>query len=407
MNNRDIFLVDKELLKSMLKLPNVITYGIGKKITDGIVTDEMSYIFGVTEKVDNLKNKDKIPKYINGHKTDVVIYEPAYTLTNCNTANPCVDYPHANTDCDELPHRLNHYGTVGNNTGKPMLKGGISAIRQAATACTFSLVARDLTDNRLVGLCCTHCFKCLSIQPGGGQTYYNTNNYVQPSSLDVLNNAFFSNEEIVGTHKRTVPVNSSGDNNLIDAAIFDMPYPEVIPTTNIYEISINSLRWATEADVQTAIINNWKILKSGRTLGTFDDTANFTLYAIGNNVGVGGCYSYPPFDILPKINSPKFDEVLWINQSGTQKFGTGGDSSSPVLIKNPGTGELLVAGILFAGSCNNIFVIPIYNIAAGLNIGRWDGTCVVDTNGEPTISINGITHYRGSITNDPITHIKD
>lgn len=181
MNNDNIFLVDKELLKSMLKLPNVVTYGIGKKITDGVVTDEMSYIFGVTEKVEDLKDKDKIPKYINGHKTDVVIHEPAHTLTNCNTTSPCTGSPYSNNNCVELPHRLNHYGTVGNNTGKPILKGGISAIRQAATACTFSLVARDLTDNRLVGLCCTHCFKCTSIQPGGGQAYYNGNNYTQPS----------------------------------------------------------------------------------------------------------------------------------------------------------------------------------------------------------------------------------
>jgi hypothetical protein len=418
MYNDNIFSIDKELLKSMLKLPNVVTYGIGKKITDGVITDEMSYIFGVTEKVDNLKDKDKIPKYINGHKTDVVIHEPIHTLTNCGTVNPCNGIPNDNDNCNELPHRLNHYGTVGNNAGKPVLKGGISAIRQAATACTFSLVARDLTDNRLVGLCCTHCFQCRKQTLNSTLRYVGTN-YIQPSPNDVFGNlglGISSTEEIVGTFKRDALVVSASLNNLLDAAIFDIPYPEVIPTTNIYEISVNSLRWATEIEVQTAITNNWKILKSGRTLGTFDDTYNYTIHAITNNAQVAGCYATDEnnngsyYDIYgnPEPNEvPGFDEVLWIIQSGTQKFGTGGDSSSPVLIKNPGTGELLVAGILFAGSCNNIFVIPIYNIATELNIGRWDGTCVVDTNGEPTITINGITHYRGNITNDPITHIKD
>ena len=230
-----------------------------------------------------------------------------------------------------------------------------------------------------------------------------------PSTNNTNIVGIFKRDKLVITENTINGNTNTGDNNLVDAAIFDITYPNIIPTTEIFELThtgvynpiTDNLAWATSTDISNAISGDWRVLKSGRTLGTFD--ANLTIEAIAYDVTVGGCYSA---EVSPGVlDSPSFDGVLKIAQTGSTKFGTGGDSSSPVLLKKP-SGELIVAGILFAGNCDYVYIVPIYNIASELNISRWDGTCVVAAN-DSTITINGKTHYRGLTTTNEITHEKD
>ena len=389
-----IYQEDMSLVKTMLNLPNVLSYGIGNKVINGITTKELAYVFIVSKKTDNLANYQKIPKIINGYKTDVIVGEIAETFTNCNTTGSCTTSPVASTSCVNLPHRNNHK----HSSGKTIMKGGISAIRETGTACTFSVIAKDNTDNTLVGIACTHCFKCTAIvNINGDYQQFNSDNYIQTSTYDVLDSPLTRTTELVGTFKRDYPVQCLSSNNLIDACVITLDYPyNVIPDTSIFELTDCPLRWATQTDIQTAVAENWKIEKSGRTLGTFDESYNFTCSSIIMNYSVNGCYTN-------NGNIPAFDEILYISQSGSTKFGTGGDSSSPVIIINPNTNEKLLAGMLFAGSCSGIGVIPMYNIANLLNVSAWNGDIIVNSN-NPIITVNGKQYAIGASTNEPITH---
>lgn len=389
-----IFNEDTQILQTMLDLPNVLSYGIGNKVTNGVNTKELAYIFTVSEKTQQLLPHQIIPKTINGYKTDVIVEQTAHTLSNCDTENTCIDNPIALSNCNNIPHRDNHKHT----SGKTVMKGGISATRSSGSACTFSIVAKDNIDGNLVGIACTHCFKCRTIINTNGDYYqYNSNTYLQTSPYDYLGSPFTRTTEIVGTFKRDYPVIAYSSNNKIDACVINLDYPNnVIPDTSIFELTTCPLRWATQSDIQTAVADNWVIEKTGRTLGTFDSSYNFTCSALLNNYAVNGCYAN-------NTDIPKFDEILYISQLGTTKFGTGGDSSSPVIVINPNTNEKLLAGILFAGSCNGIGVIPMYNIANLLNVSAWNGDIVVDSNAA-IITVNGKQYVRDIPTNAPITH---
>ena len=60
----------------LLRYPNVCGVGIGPKIKAGKPTGEMAIKVYVTQKVDSLPEKDRIPEFLEGYPTDVEIMKP-------------------------------------------------------------------------------------------------------------------------------------------------------------------------------------------------------------------------------------------------------------------------------------------------------------------------------------------
>jgi len=251
--------------------------------------------------------------------------------------------------------------------------------------------------------------------------------YNQVSPTDAL--SFGRQQLTIGYINREYPVNPT--DNLVDCAVFDILFPNYVPDgsylyfafpdTGVFNIGNGPYEWMTEEEVDLSVAEHWPILKSGRTTGVIDQSTlsivddlivgEFTVEAKIASVYVNGCYcSETPTNSYNCLGTvPEFLDVVQIkNKCNEGRYvGAPGDSSSPVLTVNPQTGKIKLLGLLFAGSCGNIYVIPMYNIANELDVSYWDGTIIVHTNGEEFITIDGKNYQIGNPTNEHVTHVLD
>ena len=373
--------------------------------------------------------------YSNGNCISYIPCNPSGQQDACpsGTCDEEGVYKDRNNHCNSLENRDNLFVTTpGVNQGSIKLQGGTSGAG-ANINCTFGIVARDNTQNgKLVGLVNNHCFKCSHYSSLSESIISNPYvEYTQTSSTDYnynnVNNTRIQRQ--VGTFNRDYPVMPT--DNLVDCAVFDLLFPNYIPDgsylyydfpdTGVFNIGNGPYEWMTENEVNTAVLEHWAVLKSGRTTGVIDQSTlsivddlivgEFTVEAKIASINVNGCYCSETqsgsYDCLGTV--PEFLDVIQIkNHCNEGRYiGAPGDSSSPVLTVNPNTGEIKLLGLLFAGSCGNIYVIPMYNIASELDVSYWDGTIIVHTNGEEYIQIDGKNYQKGNPTNEHVTHILD
>lgn len=189
----------KTLLPTLLKgKKNILGWGIGKKIKNGITSNEDVITVYVSKK-ENVGPDDIIPSKIYGVKTDVVVFTPpslmivdptpsscpfcfmttsntAYGVDGCDgvvdcNAENCGSMPFSEiaalNGCSCLEQRTTQLSIVGDNNGHTVINGGISAFKGTTcvncntsgccNACTLTIVARDKDDDKIVFLTNQHC----------------------------------------------------------------------------------------------------------------------------------------------------------------------------------------------------------------------------------------------------------
>jgi hypothetical protein len=60
----------------LLRYPNVCGVGVGPRIKAGKPTGEMAIKVYVTQKVENLPEKDRIPQFLESYPTDIEVMKP-------------------------------------------------------------------------------------------------------------------------------------------------------------------------------------------------------------------------------------------------------------------------------------------------------------------------------------------
>ena len=140
---------------SLFAKKNVQSYYPGTKVSNGVDTGEPCLIVGVTKKIDSvsLSKKDLIPLVLGDNiKTDVV-EEPEITrYGSCGSRGHLGSGNAPNGPCDG--HAFNSEGNPYKNA-----QGGISigpSDPGRAWSGTLSLIVRDKSDGKLVGLSNNH-----------------------------------------------------------------------------------------------------------------------------------------------------------------------------------------------------------------------------------------------------------
>lgn len=360
------------------------------------------------------------------------------------------------SNCNCLPNRQVQLATTGANNGKQMIWGGLSAtaansLNSACTtpgtgcsACTGGLIVKDSIDGKLVLLTNHHCFatsastylRQIDLIPSAPIKAVNSlihkselnayhlgrSNWQSPSSLDSLlvPGLTASSFPIIGQFKRAVFVKEGGptEDNRVDAQVVSLNLPDTtsnytIPLPSVQDLGLGPFPWITKQEFFDLFLattaGQLYVYKSGRSAGTCTDLQQTYIDAVEVTVPLPGNYT-----IKKSIQGKTAANSIF--------FGPG-DSGSPVLVNKSGT--LHVLGLMYAGAPTgtltnysyqgetlvtgtraNILIIPIWEIAEKLQVQAWDGSVVVESS-DPTITINGLPYNRTTITNQPITHVKD
>lgn len=206
---------------------NVISWGLGKKYTNGVDTEITSIRVYVTRKQD-VDELNEIPAEIAGFPTDVSIempiskvmsINPDYSYGYCNVCDgQYSDFNPAICNCTQCggncptPCLTNKVAQVydniahANHTGR-IIQGGLSGLGvnggtpycSSSYLCTFSLVAIDNTDDKLILLCNQHCVRPYD--------------YLTPEHLTVLPNTYVKYTNIQNTRLNPSDTISSVDNS--------------------------------------------------------------------------------------------------------------------------------------------------------------------------------------------------
>ena len=312
--------VKDQVQKAMFKKQNVVGVGIGRKITDGQVTDELCMKIYVEEKKhpSQVSARNRIEKEVNGIKTDVVGVGKIRFLA-----------------CDQKTRKRPAYG--GDSIGSCH-----STAFGYIMAGTLGCVGIDKSDGKRCILSNNHVIadkdSNIDSRANVGDTI------VQPGTLD--GGSCAGNADRIATLKRWIPFNSAG-NNLVDAGI-----GEIITGTDVSneigcDIGLpNGVRELTAGDIDTL-----EVQKCGRT--TCHTTGTVTDIDVTVNVGYE---LLTPTGIVPR-------SYQFIHQIFTTYMSTSGDSGSLIMDM-----DNKAVGLLFAGSSTVTVANPIQTVFDELNI---------------------------------------
>ncbi len=344
-------------VSAYLKDNNIHSVYVGKKQTNGVLTDKLSLVFVVSEKrpINDLKGSTPIPKTILSALTDVRVAKIAEMLgdngcNDCNGPYPCTGHSHAST-----PTMTNIYGGVGIYYNS----GGTYG---------FTAIATDAIGNEhIVGVTNNHVLGQYS-SPGicGSQTQPTGTVYpVKP-----VGNSFGKiDNNPIGTAWKNA--RTTATNNKVDVGI--MHLNENFANTITYGLSTGPYEWITEQEFNSVPIGT-QIYKSGARTGIVTKFAEITAKTSSLNVKLG-CNQIVGFIDCITVHGTNTKHK---NDNG-YRIASNGDSGSPIFLLI--NGKLKLLGLLFAGSCegfndnpsdqynpdrieNYAIVCKIWNIAA-------------------------------------------
>jgi hypothetical protein len=303
--------------QKLLKTPNVIGVGIGRKLTDGVVTDELSLKVYVEEKVaeSRLKARQIVPKTIDDVATDVVAIGRIHF---------------------QYPRNKNRPACGGDSIGSchSLVYGYISAG-------TLGVALIDKTDGKRVLLSNNHVLANCDID---SEHRANAGDpIVQPGTLDGGSCA----TDLIGTLKRWVPFNSAGLNE-IDAAIASLNTESDAQECSICCSDIgrvNGYRALGEEDL------GLDVQKCGRTTGYTSGTVQDVDATVNIHYEV-----LTPGGIVDRTIQFT-DQILLTSMSDS------GDSGSLILDMNE-----KAVGLLFAGSTIVTIANRIEKVLSILNL---------------------------------------
>lgn len=310
---------------------NIVGNGFGKKITGGKIGQEIAYKFFVNEKkpISELDPDEIVPEFMTvgnkTYKTDVVEIKRISALG-------CQDwFPGQTTPTEEQnSHRVKV---------RPLV-GGLSTINYddiGNSAGTLGLLARDLTDNSIVGVTNAHviCAYTSSNSEKTNEIVYNTYNKitVQPAPIDTA----FVQEHEIGIVKRYFPLKNGSS---IDAALMHIN-GDVSVANGQFNLFDEHLPWATDEEIDSLLENDIPLSKSGRTTGSIGSAAGCPIIATDIDVSI----TVAGYDKSTK--SFTFTKCIAISYADfSQGVAVGGDSGSAVVANFNGTRKIV--GLLFA-----------------------------------------------------------
>lgn len=318
----------KSYQNSLFSMPNVNGVGVGFKVSNGQVTDELSVVCLVTKKTSNLPAAGLIPTQVGGVVTDVVQVGEIIALANTGRYRPA--------------------------------PGGVSIGHYSITAGTLGVVVRDKTDGTRLILSNNHVLANSNdanlgdaiLQPGpadGGRVATD-----QIAVLERFEPIVFSTEpgtcstaslyadignaiaKVLSSSHRLQVVKQQAAVNYIDAALA-RPLNDADVLNDIMDIG------PITGTVPPFL--GMAVRKSGRTTGFTTGTINTMDAAVDVSYGAG------------KI--ARFEGQLVAGA-----MSQGGDSGSLVVDDNSNN----AVGLLFAGSNSTTIFSPIQQVLSILNI---------------------------------------
>ena len=326
----DIRLILKEARAELMQKPNVIATGVGYRITNGTVTDELALICSVDTKASkqSLLESEMVPRMIQGIPTDVhasgMIYALADPKGRFRPAPGGVSIGHINITAGTLGclvQKNNQKYILSNNhvlansndasIGDPILQpgptdGGSHPADHIA----------NLSD-----------FIKINFDEGGGSSC------PFAGAAAALLNALAA---ITGSKTRLNPIlMAEAGENLVDCAIAAPLNPDDV----VNEIlNIGTINGSAEG------LLGMSVHKSGRTTGHTTGTIT-------------------QIDVTVQVSYGSNKTATFIDQLMAGNMSAGGDSGSAVL----NTQDEIV-GLLFAGSSNSTIFNRIQNVFDALNV---------------------------------------
>jgi hypothetical protein len=362
---------------------NVTGVWVGFKQKDGMITDEVSVIFNVKEKLplNSIPENEKLPSelVISGKtfKTDV-ISQNFKILQEC----PADFYTWQTTP---PPNR---------NKIRP-LQGGIQITNYTTLGGyygTMGFLAEDTETNSLVGVTNNHVII--------GDAFINSERNFSSPITNVLNNLIIQpvtgSTDFIGVVKRYYPIYENNNVNYIDAALLTLNNVDINNTTSYRQFNTTGwtqpLQFATTSEIDNLLVSYPNLFSSGaRTGAKGEGEMKLLPNSVSSTQVVGG------YNKQSTIKDVVFSDCIVFVASGASTPSgfvctdpiAGGDSGSALVANLGGTRKII--GLVFAGSQTFGLANRIDRVASLLNIRPWTGqtTNFSDTGNTQTVSYFG------------------
>jgi hypothetical protein len=363
---------------------------LGKKIKNGVVTDELSIVFFVDEKkpLENLTQSELIPTRINVNgvimKTDVVESVDA-------RINPCPS--EFNSSCIFSP--------VPNKSYIRPIVGGISIRKTTDGIGTLGFLAKHTETGSLVGVTNLHValkthFLAGSLCQTSPCTFdYNSliEQIYQPGENPIYETDFYNLGRVMYCHLLTSNVAAE-----IDCCLIGLKESVISNSESFkqYGLSFTNVPvFATTAEIDSILTNNIELAASGRSSGPKEGSLCGLKALYSNyNVGVWGYMK----------NNDGFEyRKSFTNQIAYTRTNVDcpdpsipGDSGSAVLGKFNGVWKIV--GLNYAGGTFGSGIeFGVFNridrVASLMGIESWDGSSLnfIDLNNVETYQVQGFS----------------
>lgn len=381
--------INEELPKLKEISSNIENICLGKKIKDGIVTNDLSVVYVVKEKKDlsEIPESELIPSEVsvdnNNFKTDVIEI-PVFNINPCPTE--------FTTECEFSP--------VPNKSYIRPLQGGISIRKTSDGIGTLGFFAKHTPTGALVGVSNAHVLRYYPLSVSNWCddtdciTNYNTlSEYVyQPGE----SSSYETEQYKIGRVMYSYPLSTSSSQNKADVAILAVS-ESVISGSDSYKqygLSMNQPpEFATTEEIDSIITNNIPLAASGRSTGPKEgDLCGLSILQSNISILVSQYrHNKPGYSwTLPFSEQMTYTRI----NSDCPDPSIPGDSGSAVLGNFSGTWKIV--GLNFAGGTTGSGIdIGVFNridkVAEFMQIESWDGgtTNFIDFDNPEYFTVSG------------------
>jgi hypothetical protein len=354
---------------------NVVMVGYGLKRKGDQFTNEMSIVFGVTEKkpLDQIPEEEHLPSEleIDGEviPTDVIETDIPQFLQAC----PSSFYTWQTTP------------PANRGLVRP-IKGGISITNYTSmnnSAGTLGFVAVDNQTNSLVGVTNAHViidnpFTNSARTFNSIATNVAQDIVTQPSSIET---GFVNQNNPVGVVKRYYPMLQNNFPNYVDCALLTLNESDINTSTAYQQLGLTGwtapMDFATNAEIYGMVSSGTPLFSTGRTTGPKGEGDMKLIPYLYSNIYVGPLYNQGVLNLATRF----LFCIGFVASASTTPSGSicnypiaGGDSGSALIGEFNGVRKIV--GQVFAGSTAVGYAIPIDNIQTQMDISPYTGQTV-------------------------------
>lgn len=354
---------------------NVVMVGYGLKRTGGKFTNEMSIVFGVTEKkpLNQIPEGELLPSQIeiDGETlpTDVIQTDVPQFLQACP------------------PSFYTWQTTPPANRGilRP-LKGGLSITNFTSmnnSAGTMGFIAVDNQTNSLIGV--TNAHVIIDNAFTNSARTYNTiatnvaqDIVIQPSSIE---SGYVGQSNPIGVVKRYYPWLEYPKTNYVDCALLTLNQSDINTSTAYQQLGLTGwtapMSFATNSEIFGMVSSGTPLFSTGRTTGPKGEGSMKLIPYVYAAINVGPTYNQGVTQAATRF----VNCIGFVASASTTPSGyicnypiAGGDSGSALIGEFGGVRKIV--GQVFAGSTTVGYACPIDAIATLMDISPYTGQTV-------------------------------